>query len=158
MIQKLLAESLSCAVYAHCSITEGDSCLLGEGVKRSLAQIDFAERFAIGGLNLLEGSGDAAAEVCRGKVRSGRGGFYLRGQRLEGTRFDCTVPIMVDHCIAKDAEEPGVGGLLCLESFHLRNGSRVGALKDVFGGGTVPDSSLDKGEEALSLVGEIGEG
>ena len=55
-MQKLLTESLSRSMYAYCSIAGGNSCLLGEGLKGSLSEIDFAERIAVSRLNLIEGS------------------------------------------------------------------------------------------------------
>jgi hypothetical protein len=119
MMQKLLTESLSRSMYAYCSIARRDSCLLGEGIKRSLSEIDFSEDVAIARLNLIEGSRDAAAQVCRCKIRSGRRRLHLRGQGFEGTRFDCAVTVVIDHGIAKNAEEPGIGCLLGLQILNL---------------------------------------
>jgi len=158
MMHKLLAEGLARSMYAYCSIARGNSGFLGEGVERSLSEIDFAERFAIGGLNLIESSGDAAAQVSRSQIGSRRRRLYLWCQGFEGTRFDCAVTVVIDHCIAENAEEPGVGGLPGLQILSLRDGSGVSALKDVFSGCAVTDSSLDKGEEALSLASQIGDG
>jgi hypothetical protein len=119
MVQKLLVESLSRSMYAYRSIARGDSGFLGEGVERSLSEIDFAERFAIGGLNLIESSRDAAAQVSRSQIGSRRRRLYLWCQGFEGTRFDCAVTVVIDHCIAKNAEEPGVGCLLGLQILNL---------------------------------------
>jgi hypothetical protein len=119
MMQKLLAESLSRSMYANCGIAGGDSSLLGEGVERSFSKIDFAECLAVGGLNLIEGPGDAAAYVCRCEIRSSGWRIYLCCKGLEGARFECAVTIVVDYCVAKDAEEPGVGCLLGLQIFDL---------------------------------------
>ncbi len=119
MVQKLLVESLSRSMYAYCSIARGNSGFLGEGVERSLGEIDLAERIAVGGLNLIESSRDAAAQVCWCQVGSRRRRLYLWCKGFEGTRFDCAVTVVIDHCIAKNAEEPGVGGLRGLQIVSL---------------------------------------
>lgn len=150
-------ESLSGSMSAHRSVAGCDSRALGECVERSLVQVDLAQDFTIGGLDLIEGTCDAAAYLCRRGIGCRCRGIDARRPWLEGASFDRAVTVVVDNGVAKDTEEPGIGGVAGLQIFNLRDCPDIRRLKDVFGGLPVAHSPLDEGEEALALGGQVGE-
>jgi hypothetical protein len=62
-------------------------------------------------------------------------GEEIGGPLLEGAVFDGAVAVVVDDGVAKDAIEPGGGGLAAAEIGDLLDSAEVGGLDDVFGGG-----------------------
>jgi len=157
MMQKLLAESPSSSMSAYRGVAGCDSRALGECVERGFVEVDLAQDFTIGGLNLIEGTRDAAAHLCRCGIGCRCRGIDAGRPWLEGASFNGPVTVVVDDGVAKDAEEPGIGGVAGLQIFDLRDCPDISSLKDVFGGLPVAHSPLDEGEKALALGSQVGE-
>ena len=156
-MQKLLAESSSGSMSAHRGVAGCDSRALGECVERSLVEIDLAQDFTIGGLDLIEGTRDAAAHFSGCGIGRRCRGIDAGCPWLKGSCLDCAVTVVVDDGIAKDTEEPGIGGAAGLQIFDLRDCPDISSLKDVFSGLPISHTPLDENEEALALGGQVGE-
>lgn len=150
-------ESLAGSMSAHCGVDGCDSRALGECVEWGFVEVDLAQHFTIGGLNLIEGTRNAAAYLCRCGIGCRCRRIDAGRPWLEGSCFNCAVTVVVDNGVAKDAEEPGIGGFAGLQIFDLRDCPDISSLKDVFGGLPVAHSPLDEGEEAFALGGQVGE-
>ena len=154
---ELLAERLTGAVDADCCISRRNSCLGGESFEAQLGQIYVAEDLTVGGFHGGEHLADALADDLLG-FRIGSGfGCKILCPALECAIFGCAVSVVVDDGVAQDAVEPGDGRFLATKGRGLFDGTDVGTLDDVLGGGGRVDMFLYKVEESFSLGDKAGD-
>lgn len=147
-MDKLLMEGSARPVSAHRSGPGGDSCLLRKALKRSLVEINLLEDLPVGGTDLFDGVVHATTETGGSGFRGGR---LKLGSGHQGAVFHGTVTMVIDDAVAKDAKEPGFGGVAGLEGAGMTDGAGIRGLENVLGGGAVADPALNEGEKAVAL-------
>jgi hypothetical protein len=160
VVNKLLAESVTCTMSANGCIPRADSGSIRKGAKRYrflFGEVGLAEDLTISGLHFVESIGDAVADGSLGGFGPGWR-IMLWRQRLKEPVFHSATAVVIDDGVTQDSEEPGGGRAVFAERRSLPDGADVGRLKKVFGGCTVMHSSLNELQETLALIDQAGDG
>jgi hypothetical protein len=109
-VKKLLVEGAASSVSADCGSSWCDSRTEREVFEGSFLEVDFLKESTVGRLKFVDGFVHATAKVRRCVWRGDRV-FSLGRPVCKSAIFNGAVAIVIDDCVAKDAEEPGIGAL-----------------------------------------------
>ena len=149
---QLLSQGTARSVEAHHGVVGSDPDLGREIHRPHFAEIYPAEDLCVLRLQSLEQRLKAEAELGDDLRRRLDCLFDLGREALQGPQFCCMSPPVICESIPQYPVEPGNHPLLIPDLCCMLEPLDESLLKDVLGGGSVVDPSLDKGEESPMIL------
>jgi hypothetical protein len=130
-------------------IDGADLLLARELCDGDLPEVDPLQGPGILGLEFAGQLNDAVAHRSLDGSVDGRSA-ELVGEALQRAGLHSLTAAEVDHGVAQQAVEPGLGRLVAPQALERRDRTHEGGLKDVLGEGAIPKPGLQEAKEAVT--------